>query len=158
MTIRISKGARATLANDNGFKGIFDDGVIYILSSAQAASANNGNTGTVLGIATLDGGAWAAGSPTNGLVWEVNTDGSDPLFRKPAAASWRGLWIANGTVASFRTVGNDADDITQASTALPRIDGTVGRTGTDAIISTTAAVIGQPFSIDVFEFPLPESR
>lgn len=151
MTIRFSTGLRNQMLADaansgNGLGEIFKDGVIYIQSGAQPASADAALTGTTLLIITVDGGAFTPGSPTNGLEFDPPTAGVMP---KAAAENWQGVGIAAGVATWFRHMANGVDSF-GSSTTLPRIDGPAGTFGTSLIMSTVNIAIGTPVTVDQY--------
>lgn len=153
MTVRFSTGLRDGMLNATGIKEALADGVIRIYSGSQPTSADSATTGTLLLEITVNGGAFAHGSPTNGLEFDAPTAGVLP---KAAAETWQGNGIAAGTAGWFRFVGN-ATDNGGSSTTLPRIDGSVGKSGADLNLSNITIAVGAPTTIDVFQITLNES-
>ena len=157
MTVRLSTGLRNKMANAFGVasgqatNGAFDDGVIYIYSGAQPLTADAAVSGTLLGIVTKDSGAFAFGAATNGLVFDAPADG---VISKAAADTWSFVGLAVGTAGWFRLMGNATDSLA-LSTTLPRLDGSVGVSGTDLRLSNIAITIGAPNTIDTFTFTIP---
>ena len=151
--MKFSTGMVEAQANAGGMKSTLDSGIIYIYSGSQPTDADNAATGTLLALITLNGDAFTHGSPANGLVFE-NPGGG--VCRKPAAAVWRGVGIAAGQAAWFRFSGNALDN-QGSSTTLPRIDGTIGTSGADLIVSTRSVAVGVPLSVDVFAVTFPKS-
>ena len=130
----------------NGLRGIFKDGVIDIYTGTKPTAANNAVTGTHLARITLDAGAFTDGVATNGLEFDAPSGG---VLSKAAAENWKYTGIADGTAGWFRLRANALDDGT-LSTTLPRIDGTVGSTSGDMILSNVNITTGAPGTIDVF--------
>lgn len=130
----------------NGLRGIFKDGVIDIYSGSKPVSANNAVSGTHLARVTIDAGAFSDGVATNGLEFDAPSNG---VLSKASAENWKYTGIADGTAGWFRLRANAADD-TLASTTLPRIDGTIGSTSGDMILSNLNITTGAPGTIDVF--------
>lgn len=151
MTVKLSTGLRNNLAGALGFKATFDNGVIDIYSGPQPLTADAAAAGTLLGTVTLNGGAFTSGQASNGLVFDPAVGG---VIAKPAAANWKFTGIAAGTAGWFRLRGNAADN-GGASTALPRMDGSIGSTGADLNLSNINVAVGAPNSIDVFQFAFP---
>lgn len=150
MAIRFSTGLKNAMLGDTGLKSALADGVIHIYSGAQPSSANDAATGTLLGTVTVDAGAFTPGVATNGLEFEAASGGS---ISKAAAENWQFSGITNGTAGWFRFVGNAVDSGAQ-STTLPRIDGSIARTGGDMTLSSTTITAGAPNTIDVFQLSM----
>lgn len=151
MTVRLSTKLRTNMAGTTGWGATFANGVIHIYSGSQPLDADSAVTGTLLGIVTTDGGAFAFGSPTNGLAFDAPVAG---VVSKAAAGAWKFTGIANGTAGWFRLMGNASDSL-GASTILPRVDGSVGVSGTDMKLSNLTIAIGAPSTIDAFAFTVP---
>jgi len=131
------------------------DGVIDFYSGAQPASPDAAPTGTFLGRATLAGGAWAAGSPTNGLEFGAVVDGTGGAasLDKASAEEWKFVCSVAGTIGWGRFIGNPAD-AGGVSTTLPRIDFSVGVTSGDAQMSKVTYAIGETGVIQSFNIPV----
>lgn len=151
MTVKHSTGLRNSLAGPKGFGATFDKGVIYIYSGPQPLSADNAVSGTLLGIVTKDGAAFAFGSPDNGLSFDAPAGG---VVAKAAADNWKFTGLAAGTAGWFRLMGNASDNLGN-STALPRLDGSIGTSGADLNLSNIAVAVGAPNTIDVFQYEFP---
>ncbi|WP_025915526.1 hypothetical protein [Herminiimonas sp. CN] len=151
MTIRLSMGARNSLAGPKGFGATFEAGVIYVYSGPQPLSADNPVAGTLLGIVTKDAAAFVAGTPTNGLSFAVPVMG---VVSKQPADNWKFIGLADGTAGWFRLMGN-AYDALGASTTLSRLDGSVGTSGADLNLSNINVVVGSPNTIDIFQYEFP---
>lgn len=131
------------MLNDTGFKDAFQNGVLYVYSGAQPASADAAPSGTLLGLITLASGAFSHGSPTNGLNWDTPANGS---IAKPVADAWSGLAIAQGTAGWARFCGNAAETFA-SSTTLPRVDFAVGKNSGDVRMANIDFEIGDPMSV-----------
>lgn len=151
MSIRLSTGLRNAMLNDSGLKETMADGIIEIYSGAQPADADSPVQGTKLMEITVDAGAFTAGNAANGLEFGAPSSGT---VAKAAAETWRGVGLADGVAGWFRMKGN-ASDAGGSSTTLPRIDGSIAKTGGDMSISNVNIVTGQPNTVDVFQFTLP---
>jgi len=141
------------MLNATGIKEAMADGMLLLYSGSQPATADAAATGTLLARITLDAGAFAHGSATNGLEFDAPASG---VLSKAAAETWRGLGIAAGTAGYWRFVANPTDD-GSLSTTLTRIDGSCGVSGSgaDGIFSTTSIVVDQPVTCDTFNLTLP---
>lgn len=146
MAIRFSTGLRNAILGTASFKDTFQDGVIYLYSGVQPSSADDAVQGTLLGIVTQDAGAFTHGSATNGLEFGTPSSG---VLDKAGAETWQFEAIASGTIGWFRLTGNANDDGT-SSTTLPRVDGSVGRTGGDLNLTNTTVASGAVTTIDTF--------
>lgn len=147
MAIRFSTGLRNKLLDTGSFKSIFQDGIIYIYSGSQPASADNAVSGTLLAKVTQNAGAFTFGVATNGLEFEATA--ADGQLEKAPAEVWQWLGEAAGTAGWFRLMGNALDDL-GASTTLPRMDGTIGTFGADLNLSNVSIAISQTGTIDTF--------
>lgn len=156
MTIRISTALRNAMAGSVGFAGALTNGSIEIYSGPQPLTADAPISGTLLGRVTVNGGAWAEGSPTNGLQFDPVTNGT---VAKKAADTWKFTGLANGTAGWFRFRANAADAGADDSTTVthPRLDGSVGVSGADLNMSNINIVTGGPNTVDVFSFTQPAS-
>ncbi len=121
MAVNSSTGFCAAILGPQAFDSIFRDGAIEIWSGAQPATADDGPVGTLLARITRNGGAWQAGSPSNGLRFV--RDGRF-VFKDPAQ-SWVLRGVGVGIAGWFRLVAN-APDGRALSVTVPRIDGAVG--------------------------------
>lgn len=146
MALRFSSGLRDAMLGSAGLKGALANGTIYIYSGAQPANADGAAAGTLLGQVTVDAGTFTAGNATNGINFGLPSGG---IIAKAAAENWKFNGLTAGTAGWFRFVGNALDD-GNTSTLLPRIDGSVAKTGGDLNLSNTAIVAGAPSTIDVF--------
>jgi hypothetical protein len=129
------------------------NGVIYVYSGSQPASAHDAPTGTLLGRATKNAGAWTAGSPTNGLNFAV------PAGRQMTKASdevWQFVGLAKGTAGWGRFVANAADPGTLDTTeTYPRIDGRIAVSGAEINMSNLNVEIGAVSTIDSYTHRWP---
>ena len=126
------------------------NGVIYLYSGTQPASPDSAVTGTLIATVTVDGGAWAAGTATNGL--EFGTP-ANATIDKASAENWKFTCTTAGTIGFGRFVGNAADNGAQ-STTLPRIDFSVGVTSGAMRMSKTTYALGETGVIQQFQIPL----
>lgn len=151
MTIRLSTGLRNAMVGDVGMKNAFAKGVLYVYSGAQPTSADSAVQGTLLAKVTVDGGAFAFGSPDNGLSLDAAANGA---VAKAAAENWKATATAAGTAGWFRLMGNTSDNLA-SSTTLARMDGSIGISGADLSLPAIDFVIGTPITVDQFSFTLP---
>jgi hypothetical protein len=99
-----------------------------------------------LGTVTIDAGAFTPGVATNGLEFDAPSGGA---VSKVAADNWKFNGVAAGTAGWFRFKANALDDNT-LSTTLPRIDGSVAKTGGDLNLSNTSIAVSAPHTVDTF--------
>lgn len=154
MTVRLSTGLRTALAGTTGFASVFANGVIEIRTGSQPASADDAPTGTLIGLVTLNSGAFTPGSPTNGLTFAAAAAG---------AVSKTGVWsfvginsVTANTAGYFRFLGN-ATDSGASSTTLPRLDGSINTSGADMNLSNISIINGAPVTVDSFTWTQPAS-
>lgn len=149
MTVRLSTALRTNLAGTTGFAATFADGIIEIRTGSQPGTADSAATGTLLGTVTLNSGAFAPGSPTNGLTFAAAAAG---------AVSKSGVWsfngLAAGTAGWFRLKANALDN-DSLSTTLPRLDGSIATSGADMNLSNIAIAVAAPTTIDSFTWTQP---
>jgi hypothetical protein len=142
------RGAVSTTAS-------LENGVIYIYSGSQPATADAAATGTLLMIVTVSSGAFAHGSPTNGLDFDASVAG---VLTKAAAEVWSGIGLeaaGTGTTAGwFRHCGNPTDN-QGISTTLPRIDGRISTSGAEMSLSNLTIVQGASTTIDTYSLSWP---
>lgn len=153
MALRFSTGLRDDILGTSDLKTTMTDGVIRIYTGVQPASADNAPTGTQLGLVTVDAGAFTPGSPTNGLEFGTPSGG---VIAKAVAETWKMVATAAGTAGWFRFVGNAVDNDSE-STTLPRIDGSIARTGGDLNLSVVVFEVSTPVTIDVFQLTMNEA-
>ena len=142
----------------NAFKAAYTNCVIGIFGgSAKPASADLAETGTLLALITLGGGAFSAGAPTNGLNMGTVANGSVP---KATAETWLGNGLAaagSGTNATyFRMYANAY--ITGASSTAVRYDGdcSVDASG-ELQMGSLSVVNGSPVIINNFIYTPPRT-
>jgi hypothetical protein len=130
-----------------GFKGGMDGGVLEIFSGAIPDDADEAEgAGIKLARLTKDGVAM----PGNGLTFAAPAAGS---ITKTLAEVWSGVGLTSGIAAWFRLY--DANITTGASITALRLDGTVGTSGTDLIVTSTSIRVDVPVSITTAQFDFP---
>lgn len=152
MTVRLSTGLRNALLGQDGMSKIFNGGVIELRSGTQPVSADAAATGTLLGVLTVNGQAWIAGNPANGLVFAAPAAG----VLSKNSDHWMMFGLAVGNIGWFRLITNDGDD-GAASSTLCRIDGSAGVGAGDLWVSTTSIALNSPATADAFTLELPAS-
>ena len=127
------------------------DGVIYFYTGSQPTSPDAAPTGTLMGKVTLAGGAWNAGTATNGL--EFDSPSGATIVKAPAE-EWKFVCDTGGTIGWGRFVSNSASDTGGSSTTLPRMDFSVGITSGDCRMSRVTYAAGETAVIQEFTLPL----
>lgn len=150
--IILSSGLRNKMLGSVGFDAAFVNGVIYLYDGPQPANADAAVRGTLLAKVTVDAGAFAFGAATNGLNFDSPVLN---VISKAAAENWKAVAIAAGACGWGRVMGNAADAL-GVSTTLPRMDFSVGTSGSDLNLPTIDFVIGTPVTIDTFQLTLPD--
>lgn len=145
-------GTVVAIARGGSLKDIFHDAVLRIYSGSQPSSPDSAVSGTKLLEISESAGAFVHGAFGNGLEFG---DAAAGVIAKDTGETWQGTGIAAGTAGYFRLCANPTDD-GSASTSLPRIDGSVGTSGADLNMSTTTITVGATYTIDSFQFTLPE--
>lgn len=141
MTTSISPGLQGQLLQAGGFKEVMDGAEIRIYAGLVPALAGD-SIGAATLLCTVKNGA-------SGVTFDSNTPG---VLLKPAAETWQGTNVASGTPSFYRLV--QPADTGAASTAAPRVQGTVGVVGADLNISAGALVSGAPQSISYYAVTL----
>ena len=142
--------------------GLYYQGVIDVYDGTRPVDADDAITTQVLiGRITLNGGAFAEGTGTNGLVFGVPTvagSGASKVgsLSKPALTLWA---MTAGTLSGTKTatwarLRGNAVDAGGLSTVLPRIDMTVSdATGTGELkLSTVTFVTGTEAQVASFSY------
>jgi len=138
-------------ANGGSLKDIMRNGVLKIYSGSQPALGDTAYSGTLLCTITESSGAFTPGSEANGLEFGDEASG---YVEKCTDETWSGAASATGTAGWFRFYAN-ATDAGALSTTLPRIDGSIGTSGADLNMSSTAITSGATYTIDSFKLTLP---
>ena len=148
MSFRLSTGLRNAMLAGIGFKGAFDGGKIDIYSGTIPADGDTTEgSGTLICTITPDGSAF----PAAGINFDAPVSGS---ITGAVAETWQGLGInGGGTAAWFRMY--DDNGTTGASTTAVRLDGTVGTSSADMIMSSTSIVAGATTTVSTSTFTLP---
>jgi len=151
MALRLSNGARAGLAGTKGIYELFNGGFIDIYSGGQPASADAAETGVKLVRITGTSGAVA----TAGLTFGTAADGSLPK----SADIWSGVVIVAGVAGWFRLYGTLGTTGVMGSAGTSgtgiRLDGNVGVSGSDMVMSPTTLTLGRTHTVDEFTLTAP---
>ena len=156
MAVRLSTGAVNALAGggagDGSFKDVFANAVIVIRTGTQPANADAVETGDVLGMITVNGGAFVAGVATNGLNWDAAVGG---VCAKPAAEEWAIIPSASGIAGYGRLYSNDM--ITGASTTAVRMDLACGVGAGELRFSSTNLIATIKSVVNSLNITVPKS-
>jgi hypothetical protein len=128
----------------------FTNGVIDLFTGSQPANPDSAATGTLIGTATLNAGAFTPGASTNGLNFAAAVLN---VMGKESAETWKFTAVAAGTIGYGRFRGN-ATDAGGSSAVLPRIDFSVGITSGDARTSKVTYAVGEVGTLDSFNITL----
>ena len=143
MALRISNGMRTQLAGTGGLKSLCNNGFLDLYTGGQPASADYTETGTKL-LRILVAG-------TGGVKFGTAAAGILPKN----AETWNGTVAVAGVAGYFRLYGTDGTTGTSATER--RIDGNVGVSGSDLVLSNTTLVLGATLTIDTFSLEVPSS-
>jgi hypothetical protein len=146
--------AATTLTGNNGgdFKALFTDAVMEIYSGSQPSDPNEAETGTKLLRITIGSGAFTPGAAGNGLEFKPVSEG---ILSKNDDEVWSGVGLANGTAGWFRLYDNLYH--TGAVASAVRLDGSVGTSGANAILTSTAIKLDATTTLDKFNVRFPTS-
>ena len=144
MAIRLSTGARTNLAGTSGLKTLFDGGFIAIYSGGQPTAADNAETGNLLTTISTTSG-------TGGIGFGTAAAGALPK----SAAVMSGLIGTAGVAGWFRLY--DSNKTTGSNGTANRIDGNIGVSGSDLVLSNTSLTVGATLTIDTFTLTVPAS-
>lgn len=136
----------------NAIKTGMADGVLMFYSSSQPSGGPDAApTGSYIGKATLAGGAWTAGTATNGLEFgtAVAVGNSSATINKASAEDWRFVCENAGTIGWCRYVGNPVDN-NSVSTTLRRIDMSCGVGSGDLMLTRLTFAVGESLSVSDF--------
>ena len=143
--------AAAQGKDNGGFKDVFRNGVLRIYSGSQPADPDDAASGTLLLEVTVDGGTFAHGDDANALNW---ADAVLGVIQKEGGDTWKAAGLADGTAGWFRFCANPTD-AGGSSTSLARVDGSVGTSGADLLLVSTAIVTSDIYYINSAQFTLP---
>ena len=142
-------GAQVCLAAARGgsARDLFDFGVICLYSGAKPSSADDAETGTLLAVLTNNGEVFTPGvKDAAGLRFGAPEAGAIGIL---SGQTWKtNGCLATGTIGWGRLYANAR--LQGASTKAVRTDFTVGTTGADLNLSSTAATAGAPLTLSSF--------
>ena len=156
MAVRLSTGAVNALAGggagDGSFVDVFANAVIAVYTGKQPVNADAAESGTLLGLITVDGGAFTGGIAANGLNWEAAVAG---VCGKPSDEEWAIIPDASGTAGWARLYDNAMT--TGASTTAVRIDMACGVGAGELRMSTTSLVVDVKSVVNTLNVTIPMS-
>lgn len=131
------------------------NGVIHIYSGSQPATSDAAPTGTLLGIVTLNAGAFSHGTATNGLEFDA---ASAATLNKAAAETWQFKGLAAGTAGWFRFIANAADSgALDSAETYPRMDGRISTSGAEMNMSNLSVAVDAISTIDSLSITWPST-
>ena len=142
------------LFNDflSSLKSDLTNGSIELYTGSQPSSPDAAITGTLIGRATNNGGAWSEGSGSNGLNFGTVASAA---VDKSTSETWQFTAVAAGTIGWGRFRANATDAGSADSTFVkPRIDFSVGITTGDLKMSKVTYAVGETGVIQEFLIPL----
>lgn len=145
MPVKASTGLRNHVLATGSVKSALDGGFVKIYAGTVPATAD-----AALGSAVLLCVIYSDGTSAGVNLAAAASDGS---IAKSGSETWSGTNVASGTATFFRHVA--AADDGSASTTAPRLQGTVGVSGADLNISSTALVAAVPQALDYYNLTLP---
>lgn len=149
MALQVSTRFKELLFGGTAFADIFRDGVIYVYSGAQPATADAAATGTLLARVTSGGGLFTPGSPLNGLRFSM----AGPFVIKDPIQDWTLTGLALGTAGWFRLMANQLDP-NGLSYNYPRIDGNIGSSDSGAVLRLSSVIIENAQEVQIQQFIL----
>lgn len=148
MALRLSTGLRNGLAGTSGLKDMLQGGFLDVYSGGQPTTADIAETGVKLGRISMTSGTAAE----DGLL--LGTAGAGILPKGHGV--WSGTIITAGVAGYFRFYGTAGTAI-GATTTGERLDGNVGVSGSDMVLSNTSLVAGATLTIDTFSLEVPSA-
>lgn len=147
MSVKTSTGLRNGMLVTGSFRSLMNGCFLRIYAGPVPASADD-----AIGSATLLCTV-SNNSSATGLTFDSTAVGG--VLSKTPAEVWSGNNVAGGT-ATFYRLETPADD-QDASSTLPRVQGTVGLLGADLNLSSVALTNGAPQAVDYFTMALPSA-
>ena len=138
----------------NGLKTGYANCAIRIYGNASPpAKAADALPGTILGLVTLNGGAFTPGEPTNGLNFAAPAMGE---MSKPVDAVWKFKGIASG-IATYGVFIRNAGDpgALETGETYPRMVAKVGNVKGTLILSNSEIVPGAEITVDALTISFP---
>lgn len=163
-TLKLLLGTNATVTGASSLGTIYYQGVIKCYNGTANADADDAiTTQTLIATISLNGGAFSAGTGTNGLVFGTpTTSGTGSakygILGKPPLTLWAatcGTLSGTQTITHAYFVGN-AVDAMGLSTALPRslLTTSIANGTGELQLNTVTCVTGTELQVAGFEFKL----
>lgn len=134
------------VSQSRAIQDVFNKGQIKIYTGTQPSSADSAPSGTLL--VTIDAG----GGDGTGVTWD---DAASGVLSKDSAETWSGTCVATGTAGWARIV--TTGDGAASSTTDERIDMSVGTSGAQINMSSTAFATGATQTLTSFTLTMPAS-
>lgn len=132
----------------NALNIVFNTTVTQITLNGGAAGVDRtGSFAATVGTGHSGNTAVVGVTAANGLNFTFPNASAGVAVKE--ATSWTGVAVATGAVGWFRFSGDSADP-TVISTEAIRMDGSVGTSGTDLIVSSTAITTGATQTVNTF--------
>lgn len=148
-----SVGGNPTITGQGkSLKEIFNGAVLHIYSGSAPSTADLVESGVLLLVITEDSLAFTIGSLTNALLFDAVSSGT---LSMDAAQTWSGVGLADGTAGYYRLYDNEG--LTGATALSIRLQGTVGTSGADMNVSTTAIVTSGNSTVTQFDLTVRAS-
>lgn len=144
MALRFSTGAVNGLAGTRGLKDLLQGGFADLFTGGQPADADYAETGSKLLRLSISSG-------TAGLTFGTAAAGALPK----SADVWSGLVTLAGVPGWFRFYGTGGTS--GSSSTEVRIDGNVGVSGADLVLSNSSLALNSTLTIDVFTLTVPRT-
>ena len=148
MADRLSTALRNLLVGASGLSEAMDNGIIYIYSGPQPASADDAETGTLLAKITVASGAFVSGQAANGLSFGTPASGAVAK----AAEVWSGVGLAAGIAGWYRFYANTVVQGAVTTTGV-RMDGAC--TSGQFAMSSTNIAVGATITVDTAVWTMP---
>lgn len=152
MALRLSTGVRDSLAGTTGLKQILDGGFMELYTGGQPVTANVAETGVCLARITQKSEAYTLAG-TTGCTFGTSVAGVLPK----GITVWSGTVGVAGVAGYFRFFGTQNTTGQGAASTHRRVDGNVGVSGSDLVLSNTTLVLGATVTIDSFSLEVPAS-
>jgi hypothetical protein len=150
MALRLSNGAKTGLANASGLKTLFNGGKMNIYTGGQPTTADLAETGSLLATITVASGAVSTAGLTFGTAAEGLLPKSADVWSGTCVAGVAGYFRFYGTLGTTGLMGSSGT----AGTGI-RLDGNVGVSGSDLVLSNTTLAAGATVTIDSFTLEVP---
>jgi hypothetical protein len=144
MSIKISTGLANAVLATGSLKATMALGFLKIYTGSPPADADSAATGTLITTISISSG---------GTGISFDTAAAAGVLAKAPAEVWSGVNGSTNVAGYFRHVA--PGDTAAASTTQPRIQGTIGVTGSDLNLTSTSLVSAATQTIDFYTVALP---